>query len=222
MATTKNTKKAKTVDADFLISAYMEWALEHNKPVDTVYRFCKDSQIEEAEFYQFFGSLKGIRQAIWSRFFEQAQHLLENDPQFVSATAQNQLLSLYFTLIEVFTLNRSYVLLMFDSLKNPNEMMAESADFRKKFLHFTSTMTAQSTSKMSEQISRFRDPLVRESYWVLWGLIVQFWRKDTSAGFEKTDAFIEKTVQTAFAITDSTPLNHLIDLGKFMWAERKF
>jgi hypothetical protein len=187
-----------------------------------VYRFCKDSQIEETEFYQFFGSLKAIRQAIWVRFFEQAKHLLENDPQFVEATAQNQLLSLYFTLIEVFTLNRSYVILMFDSLKNPSEMMAESAEFRQKFLQFTSKMNAQSTSKMSEQISRFRDPIMRESYWVLWGLIVQFWRKDSSAGFEKTDAFIEKTVQTAFALTDSTPLNHLIDLGKFMWAERKF
>ena len=44
---------------------------------------------------------------------------------------------------------------------------------------------------------------------------------DNSAGFEKTDMAIEKSVNTVFDVFDNTPLDSIIDLGKFLWQNKK-
>ena len=43
---------------------------------------------------------------------------------------------------------------------------------------------------------------------------------DTSKSFEKTDIYIEKSVNTSFDIIDTTPINSLVDLGKFIFNEK--
>jgi hypothetical protein len=50
-------------------------------------------------------------------------------------------------------------------------------------------------------------------------VILKFWIEDTSKGFEKTDILIEKTVNTAFDLMQTQPLERVIDLGKFLWKE---
>ena len=49
--------------------------------------------------------------------------------------------------------------------------------------------------------------------------VLKFWIKDSSKGFEKTDALIEKSVQAAFEVFDNTSVDTLVDLGKFLWKE---
>ena len=43
---------------------------------------------------------------------------------------------------------------------------------------------------------------------------------DTSSYFEKTDIFIEKSVNTSFDILNIVPLKSLIDFGKFIFKEK--
>ena len=43
---------------------------------------------------------------------------------------------------------------------------------------------------------------------------------DSSAAFEKTDILIEKSVTTTFELMRIAPLNHLLDLGKFIFKEK--
>ena len=49
---------------------------------------------------------------------------------------------------------------------------------------------------------------------------LKFWLEDTSPNFEKTDIFIEKSVDTSFEIFEIKPLKKLIDLGKFLFNEK--
>jgi len=49
---------------------------------------------------------------------------------------------------------------------------------------------------------------------------MKFWMDDDSAGFEKTDMAIEKSVNTIFDVFDNTPLDAVLDFGKFLWKER--
>ena len=49
---------------------------------------------------------------------------------------------------------------------------------------------------------------------------MKFWINDRSAAFEKTDAAIEKSVQTVFALFDNGALDKLIDFEKFLWEEK--
>ena len=43
---------------------------------------------------------------------------------------------------------------------------------------------------------------------------------DTSKGFEKTDVAIEKSVRVIFDVFETTPLESIIDFGKFLWKEK--
>ena len=50
--------------------------------------------------------------------------------------------------------------------------------------------------------------------------LLKFWMDDSSPSFEKTDMAIEKSVQTVFELFDNTPLDSVIDFGKFLWNEK--
>ena len=43
---------------------------------------------------------------------------------------------------------------------------------------------------------------------------------DTSPAFEKTDIFIEKSVNTSFDVLNVVPLKSIIDFGKFIFKEK--
>ena len=49
---------------------------------------------------------------------------------------------------------------------------------------------------------------------------MKFWMDDTSASFEKTDIFIEKSVNTSFDVLNVIPLKSIIDFGKFIFKEK--
>ena len=51
-------------------------------------------------------------------------------------------------------------------------------------------------------------------------MILNFWMSDVSPSFEKTDVFIEKSINTSFDLIDIKPLKSIIDLGKFMFHEK--
>jgi len=60
-----------------------------------------------------------------------------------------------------------------------------------------------------------------EGAWIQFLFILKFWLEDTSKSFEKTDIIIEKSVNTVVDLLDTKPLESLLDLGKFLWKERK-
>jgi hypothetical protein len=49
------------------------------------------------------------------------------------------------------------------------------------------------------------------------GFVIHFWKQDDSAGFEKTDAVIEKSVNLAFDLISKGAVDSAIDFAKFMY-----
>ena len=68
----KTKSKKNTVDDNAIISLYMNEVLENNEAPKNAYIFCKNHNIEESDFYAFFGSLDAVKQDIWVKFFEMA------------------------------------------------------------------------------------------------------------------------------------------------------
>ena len=62
--------------------------------------------------------------------------------------------------------------------------------------------------------------MLKESAWMQMIMILKFWINDTSPSFEKTDIFIEKSVNTSFDVLNVTPLKSIIDFGKFLFKEK--
>lgn len=218
--TTKDKKETKKVDENQIITLYMQQMLMGDDFPKTVFAFCKKNDIEESDFYTFFGSFDSLKQEIWNKFLENTISTLHNDSSFSGFSPKNKLLTLYFTLFEVLTLNRSYVLYTLKDNKEGLSNLAQLKQFRMAMKEFVSNNIAIEETRVSK-LSKITKPVYSEGAWIQFLFILKFWMDDNSKGFEKTDIIIEKSVNTVVDLLDSKPLENIIDLGKFLWSERK-
>lgn len=222
MATTKKTRTTKEpIDDNQIVTLYMNYVLEHQAVPKNVFNFCKNNSIEESDFYSLFGSFETIKQHIWTKFFENATTSMQKEDLFETYSDKNKLLSLYFTLFEIVTLNRSYVLY---SLKDNREGLKNLKDlkhFRSDFKNFVVDIIQSNSEVKSDKLARVTEPIYSEGAWIQFLFILKFWMDDTSKSFEKTDILIEKSVNTVVDLLDTKRLENLFDLGKFLWKEKK-
>ena len=221
MATVKNPKSKKNLLDDLaIVSLYMNEVLEKNEAPKNVYLFCKSNQIEEADFYSFFNSLDAVKEAIWVKFFENTIDALHKDANYAGYENRNKLLSLYFTFFEILTMNRTYVYYALKDNKEGLKNLQQLRELRNQFKDYIVTIMKANESEKEKKVSRLTQPVFSEGAWFQFLFILKFWVDDTSKGFEKTDIMIEKSVKATFDILDTTPLESLFDLGKFIWKER--
>jgi hypothetical protein len=219
-ATKKSTTKKKQITDDQIITIYMDQVLQHNAEPKNVYLFCHENKIVESDFYAFYGSLEALKQDIWLKFFENVKSTVESDENYATYSNKNKLLTLYFSLIEVLTLNRSYVVFALKEDKNMLKNLQQLKTFRNHFKSFIVDMINTQTSEEDFKVNKIAKPIYVEGAWVEFLFILKFWLDDTSKGFEKTDVMIEKAVKATFEVLDTTPLDSLLDLGKFVWKEK--
>ncbi|WP_395057233.1 TetR family transcriptional regulator C-terminal domain-containing protein [Flavobacterium sp.] len=221
MATAKKSESKKDIiDDNKIISLYMNDVLENNHNTKNVYVFCKNNAIEESDFYSFFGSLDALKQSIWNKFFENTISTLEKDENYANYPDKNKLLSLYFTLFEILTLNRSYVVYSLLENKEGIKNLKDFKEFRNHFKDFIGNIIENSNSGISDKVTKITKPVFSEGAWIQFLFILKFWLDDTSKSFEKTDIIIEKSVNTIVDLLDTKPLESLFDLGKFLWKEK--
>ena len=220
MAVKKTTTKKKKIDDNAIVSLYMDSVLTNNAEPKNVYQFCQENKIVESDFYAFYGSLEALKQDIWLKFFENLKNSVESDKNYDTYSNKNKLLTLYFSLIEILTLNRSYVVFALKEEKNMLKNLQQLKTFRNHFKSFIVDMMNTQTSDEDFKVNKIAKPLYVEGAWVEFLFILKFWLDDTSKGFEKTDVMIEKAVKATFDVLDTTPLDSLLDLGKFVWKEK--
>lgn len=218
--TKKATTKKKSIDDNVIISKYMDSVLEKNQEPKNVFSFCKEHKIEESEFYTFFGSLDVLKQEIWVKFFENALSTIQKEESFSGYSDKNKLLTLYFTLFELLTLNRSYVNFSLKENKEGLKNLKTLKLFRNHFKDFIVTIIDDNENVVSDKISKITKPVFAEGAWIQFLFLLKFWMDDTSKGFERTDVLIEKSVNTVVDLLDTKPLESLFDLGKFLWKEK--
>ncbi|WP_343626497.1 TetR family transcriptional regulator C-terminal domain-containing protein [Flavobacterium lindanitolerans] len=221
MATAKNSKsKKQLIDDDQLIEMYMNTVLEKNEAPKNVYLFCKENSVEEADFYSFFNSLDALKETIWVKFFENTINTLHKDTNYAGYENRNKLLSLYFTFFEILTLNRTYVYYALKDNKEGLRNLKQLTSLRNHFKDYIVDILKSAETEKDSKIKKVTTPLFSEGAWLQFLSILKFWLDDRSKGFEKTDIMIEKAVKATFDILDTTPLESLFDLGKFIWKER--
>jgi hypothetical protein len=92
--------------------------------------------------------------------------------------------------------------------------------FRNLFREFVVSILEVQMDPMDKALNKVLKPVIKEGAWIQMMILIKFWMDDTSKGFEKTDVMIEKTVKATFDLMDTTPLESLLDLGKFVWKEK--
>ncbi len=212
--------KNKIISDNDILSFYMDYVLEHNEKPTSVYSFAKANNFEESKFYEFFGSFEAIEKHVFKAFFDNSMIVLNKSDEFQTFDARNKLLSFYFTFFENLTANRSYVIYALNQHKNSLKNLALLSELRKSFTHFISLLDIETIDIKQEQLEKIQNRALKESAWLQLMLTIKFWMDDTSASFEKTDIFIEKSVNTSFDVLNIVPLKSIIDFGKFIFKEK--
>jgi hypothetical protein len=212
--------KKKNITKENVIGFYMDYFLEHNKKPNTVYQFAKLNNFEEAEFYKHFTNFETIDETIFEVFFEQTLQLLQKSDEYETYDAKTKLLSFYYTFFEILTANRSFVVAILNHDKNQLKNMKKLDLLRKHFKNFFQSLEIEKLDLQQEKLIEFQEKSMNEMAWIQFALLLKFWIDDTSSSFEKTDIFIEKSVNASFDLMDIKPLKSLFDLGKFMWKEK--
>lgn len=212
--------KKKTITENNLIDFYMDYVLEHGKSPHSVYKFAKDNNFEEALFYNHFGNFKALEQKIFTAFFHNALNLLATNEDYQSFDARNKLLSFYYTFFEILTANRSYVIHALNSEDKPLNAIKSLSKLKSDFSDYIKSLEIETFNIEQEQIEKIQQRTIVETAWLQLLVTIKFWMDDTSAGFEKTDIFIEKSLKTSFDVINTQPLKSVIDFGKFLFKER--
>ncbi|MGJ5642177.1 TetR family transcriptional regulator C-terminal domain-containing protein [Formosa sp. S-31] len=212
--------KKKNITKEDLISFYMDYVLEFNEQPKTVYAFAKQNNFEEQKFYEFFGTFQALEAVVFKTFFDNTLAVLNSSTDYQSFDSRNKLLSFYFTFFENLTANRSYVMFALQNHKNVLKNLQSLKQLRQEFINFIDSLEIEVLETNQEQLDKIQKQGLKEGAWVQLLLTLKFWMEDESPGFEKTDVFIEKSVNASFDVLDITPLKSLIDFGKFLFKEK--
>jgi hypothetical protein len=148
--------------------------------------------------------------------------MLAKSEEYPTYDARNKLLSFYFTFFELLTANRSYVVY---ALSGNEEVLKLKSlkllkGLKQDFKTFANNIGIEKLDLQQENLGKIQDRASQESSWIQLVLTLKFWLDDTSASFEKTDIFIEKSVNSRFDLLDIKPLKSLLDFGKFILKEK--
>lgn len=221
MSTTKkNTTTKKSLSSDKLIALYMDYVLENEKTPKSVYKFCKDNKLKEDEFYNFFGSFESLQKGIWERFFEHTLKVLETSPEYHEFTNREKMLTFYYTFFEMLSANRSFVLFSLRQYESKLKNLEQLKGLRKQVKHFAQELIKEENETKNLKVLKQSEAIFSEAAWIQLMFLLNFWMDDNSAKFESTDVAIEKSVNTVFDVFDNTPLERVIDFGKFLWKEK--
>lgn len=204
-----------------IIDAYIAYLLENGEQPKSVYSFAKSLEMEESEFYKNFASFSAIENHIIQWLFAEVKTQLETDEVYKGYGAREKMLALFYVWVEKARNYRSYLLQLHNRTKIhapvPHYLDAIKDDFK---------ATAQeivgegiNTKEVAER--KYVSDKYADGLWLQFAFIHQFWLKDDSKDFEKTDAAIEKSLHLAFELMGKGVLDAAIDFGKFLFQNRK-
>lgn len=209
-----------------ILELYSNYVLRNNKKPLNVFTFCEDHEISETDFYFYYANFEKLESDYLRFFMEETLRLIAEEENYHQQNAKHKMLSFYYTFFEQLTMNRSLVIYLLESDKNNLQNVKKLLPLKRDFQLFIrgldiSEPMMENTTESMAKIERLKNKGIEELYWGHFMATLKFWLDDTSSNFEKTDIFIEKSVDTSFEFLEVKPLKKLVDLGKFLFKEVK-
>lgn len=213
--------RRKTYTKEHLLDVFMSYAEEEGLGF-TLEQFCVDNSLKLDKCKELLTSVEEAEKDIWEALMTAALNTVTTDPQFEQFSTKDKLLSVYFTFFENCGLNEGFCqqsiryngkLKMLNVLK---KMKAVFTSFTKDYFpnhQFPAT-------QYSEKVNEIGNNIQSESLYGQLLFLIDFWSRDNSVDYEKTDIAIEKAVKALTDLMDITPVKSLLDFGKFIWQER--
>lgn len=209
------------ITEDKIFELYGDYVLNHGERPKNIYRFAKDNEFEEKDFYNYFSSFEQIEKSILVNLFDKSVELASEVNNFDEITSKEKLLNVYFIFFENMTMNRSLILMILGNDKlHLAKISNQLKETHRQFIKTLDFNDWEMIQKAKDDVKNFHEKAREEALWIHLVSAIEFWKKDTSPSFEKTDIFIEKTIDTGFELMDNEPLRKVVDLGKFLFKEK--
>ncbi|WP_226390186.1 TetR family transcriptional regulator C-terminal domain-containing protein [Penaeicola halotolerans] len=218
--TAKTAKEKKSPEAQ-IKEAYITYLLEHGQAPASVFKFAKLLKMKEEDFYNYYNSFEGVESAIWTDIFGETKSRLDQDKTYIQYSVREKLLAFYFTWLEVLKSNRSYIQYSLQQIKEKKSLdPTVLKGFKSAFKQYAEELMSEG-KETDEVVAR---PVISDRYadllWMQAMFLLNFWQKDTSKGFERTDAAVEKAVNLFFDLIGKSALDSMLDFAKFIYQNK--
>jgi len=205
MATTESIQKA-----------YIDFVLTEGHQPKSVYIFAKQNEMAEEEFYRFFGSFDALEESIWADLANKTLIEIRGQEVWLQYSAREKALSFFYSFFELLKSSRSFA--VYSLNRQPRGLSSPRVldTFRAIFENFAESILNEGIESAELSDRKFFSKRYKDALWIQFGFVLNFWVRDNSAGFEKTDEAIEKGVNVTFDLFQRSPIDNLFEYGKFL------
>jgi hypothetical protein len=197
-------------------SAYIDYVLTEGHEPKSVYLFAKKNEMTEEEFYRYFGSFEAVEQNIWTEFARRTITEVKGQEIWAQYSARERALSFFYSFFELLKGSRSFA--VYSLKKQPRTLSTPRVlePMKHLFESFAEDILRDGLETGELTDRKFFSNKYKDALWMQFGFVLKFWINDNSAGFEKTDEAIEKGVNVTFDLFQRSPIDNLLDYGKFL------
>ena len=196
--------------------AYADHLREHGAAPATVFRFTRDLGIEERGFFAEFANFDAVESEMWGGMVDHVARAVTAGDEWAGFTARQRLLAFLFAFCEESLSWRSLLLVRVGrsgSLAWPPHLRGLESGYKKFLLPVLED--GQASGEIVERGPLHRVyPAVFQAHF---RAVVDFHLRDSSPGFERTDAFIEKSTTLAFELLGKQAIDSAFDFAKFLF-----
>lgn len=201
-----------------IIEAYIDYVLTEGHRPPSVYAFAKANKMKEESFYDHFSSFDALEAGIWNADVVNAIEKSKSQEVWKGYSVREKLLSFFFTYVEILKTHRSFVVHSMQAA-GPSRgfnVATPLKGVKQIFQEFCTELVGEGLETNELKDRKRLNDRYKDAMWAQFMFILNFWVKDSSAGFEKTDEAIEKGVNVTFDLIARNPIDNLIDYGKFL------
>lgn len=201
---------------DSIREAYITYVLTEGREPVSVFQFAKSNDITETEFYNYFGSFQGLEQSIWAGFAERTVTEVKGQEVWGEYSSREKALSFFYSFFELLKGNRSFAIYSFKKQPKGPGVPRIFDRLHQVFETFAEEILNEGLESAELADRKFFSKRYKDALWMQFGVVLNFWMRDDSAAFEKTDEAIEKGVNVTFDLFQRSPIDNLIEYGKFI------
>lgn len=205
-----------------IINGYIDYVLTNDEQPKSVYIFVKKLKITESDFYQFFGSFDSIEKTIWVTYTAEAIDTVKQQEIWSQYSSRDKMLSFFYSYVELLKRQRSFIVYSLKKHKSTFSSPEVLSGVKPIFENFALELINEGLETGELADRKFLSKRYKDALWIQFAFILNFWIHDDSAGFEKTDEAIEKGINVTFDLFQRSPIDNLLEYGKFLSRNGKF
>jgi hypothetical protein len=200
-----------------LIKAYKNYTLKKGKTPKTVEKLTAFAGKDFSDFKSAFKTMEELELALVLRYFKKINATLSADENVKKLSRKELHLAMLYMLVEKVEKDQIFLEVFIHQKRKDPGFIAKLNMLlsRQEYLIF------KTSGKLTEMLENVKVNPKKTAIINHAMSVILFYLNDVSEECQDTDAFIEKTTDLLFKLSDTSTLSSIFDLGKFLYQRKK-